>query len=78
MNLGAFLSGTKWLKALSNKSHMIFSPFYQQRVSQSKQVLIWWSLKSHLSALQVPPHGSLAADSQSSVVKHAQEEQHQA
>lgn len=27
MNLGAFLSGTKWLKALSNKSHMIFFPF---------------------------------------------------
>lgn len=35
-----------------------------------------WSLKSYLSALQVPPHGSLAADGQASLVQHAQEKQH--
>ena len=33
---------------------------------------------SHLSTLQVSPHGSLAADGQASVVQHAQEKQLQA
>lgn len=39
---------------------------------------VGWSLKPHLSALQIPPHGSLVADGQASVVQHAQEKQHQA
>ena len=81
MNLGAFLSRTQRFKALQKKlkkviPHMIWDDTWITLI----RCRSWgrMSPESHLSTLQVPPHGSLAPDGQASVVQHTQEEQHQA
>lgn len=86
MDLGAFLSRTQWFKALpKNKTtqvihRLLFS--HRKEMSTEMQLIaacgIGRSLKSHLSTLQVPPHGSFATYGQASVVQHSQKKQHQA
>lgn len=75
-NLGAFLSGTQGLEALPATEQLFLMsslPFNREAAPQ-----VGRSLRSHLSALQVPPHGPLATDGEASVVQDAQEKQRQA
>lgn len=84
MNLGTFLSWSQWLKALPETQGSFPDGISQWKQTQLANAAcsssLSWTVpkETHLSALQVPPHGSLAADSQTSVVQHTQEKQNQA